>query len=663
MKALAFLLFVLVSLLWESEAYGRGSTQTWIPATTSAPSCTLDVVLVTFDNATTQASGTTYDYHLHDRPYGTNPGQDVRDRYTLRDFERLFNGGYDGLPDFVGDTVTVGNRQTHRDTLPEVFGSVRAYFDSVSNGAFQLHVRMINPPDAQGYPRWVELPRNKAHYAEMNLGSNHQFWTNAYAAAWDSVRCWNPTRITGHPDPSICGASVAGYTIDELPNINYNNDRRIRHKVLYLYSGAIYSDRSPAGLLHPHAGQTTTNPTNGRPISVGYRYVMGEREGWGHNDHDIDEFAGIGTHAHEIGHLLGLTHGDGLWEVPTNRYDRDASYTNDGGANMLGWTLMQGGGEQGPELEDNGYFVGYRSCPNPINPFYRMDLGWLNPSTIRESRDNYAIVAGTTHRIDRGGVSYLLNRRTTQPFGGRYLAFYDYAGENSADQGLMIWRRELVGEERPILIVADERRYEDARDRQQRPRTPEYFDMLSDPFPGTGNITAVDALADSVGLRQKTYDSIDSNGNRRGENVDPGRLNLALTNITYNRATDTIAVDIYMAPPGPPTQVTAVVSNEQATLRWRLPAPSDSGPQPPPPSYQYRQSIDGGTTWEAAITVAGEDTDARSQTIDGLIPSRDYIFEVRSVNPVGSSAWVRPFVLEGPTAIEFPEVVDPEADR
>ena len=41
---------------------------------------------------------------------------------------------------------------------------------------------------------------------------------------------------------------------------------------------------------------------------------MGEREGWGNTDHDIDEFAGIGLHVHEIGHLLGLHHGEGEWE-------------------------------------------------------------------------------------------------------------------------------------------------------------------------------------------------------------------------------------------------------------------------------------------------------------------------------------------------------------
>lgn len=58
---------LLAAALWTSEADARGSTRTWVEATASAPSCTLDVVLVTFRNATTQAGD--YDYHEHDLPY------------------------------------------------------------------------------------------------------------------------------------------------------------------------------------------------------------------------------------------------------------------------------------------------------------------------------------------------------------------------------------------------------------------------------------------------------------------------------------------------------------------------------------------------------------------------------------------------------------------
>lgn len=148
-------LSALLSAVLAPSVHAAGSPDTWVSP------CTLDVVLVTFQDATTQAPGETYDYENHDRPYGTNPDESANDRYRRRDFERLFSGGYEGLPDFVGTNQTVANG--HR--LPEVFGSVRAYYESVSNGLFDLHVRLINPDDGSGYPRWVELPQTKGHRA------------------------------------------------------------------------------------------------------------------------------------------------------------------------------------------------------------------------------------------------------------------------------------------------------------------------------------------------------------------------------------------------------------------------------------------------------------------------------------------------------------------
>ena len=326
--------------------------------------------------------------------------------YRRSDFLRLFSGGYvengdyDEVTAFVGTTATVAGNHT----LPEVFGSVRAYYDSVSNGAFQLHARLINPAaDNQDHPRWVELPETKGHYAEID-GRDHQvingqrqrdlFWDHAYDAAWDSVRCWSP-RLADPTDVDCGDSEVSDYPTDiqDLPNSTYGLARRRRHKVVYLYSGVTYvqmdrrinnrirraanpNARDRWGLLHPQVDVITdTTPTRAR--QVGYRYVMGEREGWGHNDHDIDEFAGIFTHAHEIGHLLGLIHGGGQWSGPNPYRPLDvnlprATYTNSAGANLLQWGLMQGTGA-GPDTVDNGYYTAYRSCPNPINPFYRWD--------------------------------------------------------------------------------------------------------------------------------------------------------------------------------------------------------------------------------------------------------------------------------------------------
>ena len=153
-----FVALFLGSLLCASAVFARGSLATWphrgnpiIAA--QADACTLDVVLVTFRDATGSntdlAHEDSYDYHDYDRPWG-EVGQGANRRltaasYRRRDFLRLLAGGYDdagGHPEpFVtpehGPNITVANNHQ----LPEVFGSVRAYFGFVSNGAFHLRAQ------------------------------------------------------------------------------------------------------------------------------------------------------------------------------------------------------------------------------------------------------------------------------------------------------------------------------------------------------------------------------------------------------------------------------------------------------------------------------------------------------------------------------------------
>ena len=71
----------------------------------------------------------------------------------------------------------------------------------------------------------------------------------------------------------------------------------------------------------------------------------------------------------------------------------------------MGWGLMQGGRE-GPKQPDGGLSRSYSSCPVPINPFYRMDLGWLDPTSneITESKTDYPLALGSVHMIDVGSA-------------------------------------------------------------------------------------------------------------------------------------------------------------------------------------------------------------------------------------------------------------------
>ena len=197
---------------------------------------------------------------------GTDPGIDQC--YKLADFQCLF--GTDGAAAFTGTGQRVAN---NTEELPKVFGSVRAYFKAVSGGRFSLQVRIINPQDARGYPRWVQLPETRGYYADLPRrasgtgASNTDYWDDAYDAAQDSIGLWYP-----------------GSTEYDLPGPTADVNRRRRHKVVYLYSGVEYHfDEPRTSVLHPHADETAvTDPTTSiqqRPEDIGFRYVAGERRG------------------------------------------------------------------------------------------------------------------------------------------------------------------------------------------------------------------------------------------------------------------------------------------------------------------------------------------------------------------------------------------------
>ena len=269
---------VLLSLAWAGPLDAQITPSRWVSP------CTLDVVLVTFRDTTARHPDDPVgsDYHEHDRPHG----------YTMEDFRRLFSGGYDYSVNgetpvrpaaFEGDTVRVANRT---ETLPEVFGSLRHYLHVVSGGAFELRVRILNR-ETNDYPVWVQLPETKAYYAERarRQEGREAYWDDARAATRDSVRAWNLDTTAYDP-----------------PHNGYGIQRRLRHKVLYLYSGFEVQNN---GLLHPRVDHITgyLHPRLADPQRIGYRYVAGERQGSGQPNgrHEADRFTGIGIHAHEMG--------------------------------------------------------------------------------------------------------------------------------------------------------------------------------------------------------------------------------------------------------------------------------------------------------------------------------------------------------------------------
>ena len=91
--------------------------------------------------------------------------------------------------------------------------------------------------------------------------------------------------------------------------------------------------------------------------------------------------------------------------------------------------------------------------------------------------------------------------------------------------------------------------------------------------------------------------------------------------------------------PGAPASLTATPGNTQATLAWTPPA-SDGGD--PITKYQYRVSVDGGSTWSPDWTdVPDADSDSdqadeRTVTVTGLANGTVHTFQVRAVNSEGN---------------------------
>ena len=75
---------------------------------------------------------------------------------------------------------------------------------------------------------------------------------------------------------------------------------------------------------------------------------------------------------------------------------------------------------------------------------------------------------------------------------------------------------------------------------------------------------------------------------------------------------------------GAPTGLTASEGNTQVTLEWDDPGDSSIT------GYRYRQSIDGGATFEEFINIAGSGASTTSHTVTGLTNGTAYTFEIQA---------------------------------
>ena len=105
-------------------------------------------------------------------------------------------------------------------------------------------------------------------------------------------------------------------------------------------------------------------------------------------------------------------------------------------------------------------------------------------------------------------------------------------------------------------------------------------------------------------------------------------------------ATPTLrATPLHPDAPQQPAGLRATPGDKQVTLTWTLP-----DVHRPVTSYQYRQSTDGGTSWNPDWTaIAGSGASTTEHVLTGLTNGRTYTFELRALNgsTEGPSAWVQ----------------------
>ncbi len=260
-----------------------------------------------------------------------------------------------------------------------VYGSMRDYFRQMSDGEFDLTGYVLNnDSDGDGKPDWLSLSKTKNYY---HNSSRSLFKSDAKSLA-----------------------TSAGL------DISTNSST----KLCIIYAGHMYRK---LGGLNPSAGGAT--------------YVMSEKFA-PYSPYDAERadatFAGIGTHCHEFGHLLG-------WP---DTYTREIQ-------NNTKWTLMAAGN-----------YNNRMHAPAPVCPEFRIEKGWVTPvnitSDITFSAD-YSLKDPEVFRIEFDSDPsryFLIENRSfsaTMNFNGSLVPDYNNFlpwnwinnSGNLPTQGLLVW--------------------------------------------------------------------------------------------------------------------------------------------------------------------------------------------------------------------------------
>ncbi|MDW7681768.1 MAG: hypothetical protein SCK70_14495, partial [bacterium] len=270
------------------------------------------------------------------------------------------------------------NTETNEVTSPsgdDVFGSLRDYYDTMSNGDLTITGQILNDPLPGGdTPDWIRLSHDKIWYR------NNSYWY-LYNEAVDS-------------------ADARGYDVSTGSTT----------KLVIIYAGNFYL-------------------SNLNPRNLGSSYIMYERwKGRGADNYDdgpngdndtTSPFGHIGVHAHEFGHFFW---GFDLYNSPNTIVD---------------WSLMGDACDLGGTVQ--GGFNTRGSCPGPINPELRRRKGWITvhdlTSDSLDANLPYSEATPTVYRrqIDTNEY-FLIENRRFQNY-SRFLPGYTLGHGG----GMMIW--------------------------------------------------------------------------------------------------------------------------------------------------------------------------------------------------------------------------------
>ena len=301
------------------------------------------------------------------------------------------------------------------------------------------------------YPSSLSLPAYSYNDFNNMLFSENQYCSpNMYSPDGEKVfgSLNDYYRIMSDDNLSIKGSVLNNdLDYDNIPDwitldssktfYDKNRDSIIRNetKKKALGIGLDISTSSNVFLVIIYAGHTyrgnghTLNP---RAFIDDHEYIMGERfapclpydeERDDSTIHPISNFAHIGIHAHEFGHLLGLRDHEG----PEDNYN---------------WDLMSRGVFNGPNKAG--------ACPAPINPYDRSRLGWLKIIRFGDST-----IVKMKYNIGKPDIYYMEDSKTYDFFlveyrdfnskinlGNNWIPDYNSFITNvNVTNGLLVWRK------------------------------------------------------------------------------------------------------------------------------------------------------------------------------------------------------------------------------